>query len=619
MYLPGQVFLPKGTPLFEAPVLGSRLLGVTGDDVSCRSVESRLSYHRDSRPNYICFPLESSFVFHRIEAEGRQAWASPDLSMKPGLVIEPSVCSQSRFSPLAVSSLCGLLLCLAAGWRRLRGLFAGSCDWRTAAYVIGALLFLRQLFAAWYLLSTGNVVHFASDENSYFRIANDLLNLRWGSEPWNYTLGHPLLYVPFAVLYHATRFDEMREAFTLFNAFVVSPCALALVFLITRRLSGSCLKAAAAVLILMAVPVFYYPLEVWDPICFRAFFVLPGFDMSSFRPAYLFTWLGFNGMSDIPSTCLVLLCVWLALSWSNGLWRLALVSALFGLACLLRINNIFFSPLLAYLFFASNREELRSPSFFAKAIGFSLLAFLACFSPQLAVNFHDFGSVFTMPYSLHEMAKDGFSMVIFPRGKLYLTQTNLLYVCLGLSGMFFISDRFKRVVFILWALPLLVFFCGYACVSASPIRFILSVYGALLGAFVCADVWDFRGERWRLAFVTAAIGLNLVLLAPPFEYLSNDYKMQPLWIGGGLAALNLRVALAASVPALTMLLGFFVLRGSQRLLAFLFVFLLLFYSGSGDVLFLAVCLLLLWALFDIARELKEWLFGRNSGKGLSER
>ncbi len=594
----GLISLDPGAPLFSEPRVGAPLKSVVEKGVDLpysRHVARPLKELNFGRENY---QLQEYYDFYKISDGEETFWACPDLTLeKPAdgapAEMRKNLQSRWRLLPLALFAFGGLILCGALARSDSRD--SGRVRVSTAVF---AIAFGAQFLFSVYLLACGNIHSHVFDGVSYFKIAQDFLNCAFPpQERWRYTIGYPLTLLPSLWLSASPSVEDFYEFAGLFNSMLVWPALLGMVALLVKKLSGSTSKAFLTGVALAILPFVYYPFEMWGPpSCFRAFFMPPGFDISSFRPMYVFLWTGYDVMSDEISSFLVVASLLCSLYLKPGLRSLAFISALFGFACLVRINNVFFVPLLAYALFHSNRTELGSPAFLVKAFATSIFVALAVFLPQLYFNFREFGSPFIFPYSLHVAANNGFDLWMFWRGIQYLPQTNLLYFSLGIAGLFFIEDKFARNILVFWCAPLVIFFCGYSCVSASAIRFILPVYGALLGAFACASVWSSCPLKERvLAF--SLIASNLLFVAPPFGYLALDFKLQPLMI----SSFGVRLFLAIAVPVASVLIAFCFLRGNKRLLLFTLLFLSLFLLASGELLIALLCCLLLWSSLDFLR------------------
>lgn len=587
----GVVRFEGGTPIFAAPRLGSPLLGAVPEGGAELSVgETEFFPHEANNFGRPLYPLIESFRFFKIEGASEAAWISPDLTMKARDVIGPRFTSQRRFLPLFICAAAGLLatllLCRKA-WR------VGGWTAPSLGFAFFAVAFLRQALFSGYLLCSDSMTARVIDGNGYFKIAVDISKGALSGDGWLYTAGYPLLLAPLAALLQPAGVYSFYDAAALLNSMLLSPLIGGFLFAIVWRISGSAFKGACAVFLLTLMPYIHYPFEYWwRPECFRGLILPPCFDISSWQPMYTFLWTGHDIMSDTPAAFFVVLCVWLCLFLRPGLRSTALVSAVFGFACLIRMNDMLYAPLIAFLLLHLNKEALSSGAGLFKTSLAAVLPFSAVFSLQLIENVLQYGSPFTTPYVVHQIASKGFSLSMLPKGPEYLLQTNLVFVCMGLAGTLFQADAFKRVLFSLWAFPAVIFFCGYSGVANSAIRFILPAYGALIGAFVCSDVWSL--DRRRLLALAAAILLaNFLLVAPPFKYLAADFTLQPLMIQSAWT----RAVLTASVVAASLALTVFAFRREMRLFMFVGVFLALYYAGAGMLLFAVMAALFVWALW----------------------
>ena len=182
----------------------------------------------------------------------------------------------------------------------------------------------------------------------------------------------------------------------------------------------------------------------------------------------------------------------------------------FGFLCLVRINYIFFAPLLAFVFFDSFAELWKNKWNYLYAILCGTAGFMLVFVWQFVVNKIQFGSPFIWPYSLHNYAPDrGFVWRVVPYGFKYLCQTNYVYLVLGLSSLFFIPERKTRVLLTLWIFPTLLFFFGYPIVFNNPTRFIFAVFPPLLAAVVMNPVWT---APWPVRIKAALVVFGSCLL-----------------------------------------------------------------------------------------------------------
>jgi hypothetical protein len=361
--------------------------------------------------------------------------------------------------------------------------------------------------------------------------------------------------------------------------------------LIIRKLTGSQTKGFIAALLWTVMPVFYTHFEFWDEKVFKSFFALPQVTQC-FRLYRNFITMGYNAMSDTPSTFFVLLTIMLCLLLPVRIRSIALVAGCYSFACLLRINNILFTPLIAWLLWQRfNDDLLLSPRYFAKALATALLSFIVVFAPQFIVNKLHFGSIFTFPYILHGKANDGFEWSAFADGVQYLSGSNLAYWALGTAGLIFITDRKLQITLILWAMPVILFFMGYTYTCCDSHRFIMSTYAAMFGGLVSAEIWNkcSRSEFIRLCLV---LGLSLLLVCPSAYYWERQlpWDLQQYAYGAAIAnCCNWGVPVIALAIALSLYRNLYVL-------SFALVFIILYFLYNPYVYPVVFVLLLLYAL-----------------------
>ncbi len=602
------VRLLPDTPVFAGPGMDAEILTVTDQDLEFEVLERR-TVCLERNPMLVGdHPLSAKTEFFRIRLPaGAWGWASRDVgywSEKDLLVL--------RVLPRADRLLLslGFAVCLLlSGWQAGRnGVFGrvfGSAGLAPAGesgciLVLLLLAYFAGLF--WVLGMSGSLVARPTDEWSYFRIASDILR---GARPagWDFNISVAFLYMPLAALCRATSYLHIMTPMVLLNSCLLTPGSLILVYLIVERLFASSRAAAWTVLLLLVLPLVYYPVELHSltpgkPGIFKAMFGLPMFHALSYRLYYLFVWTGYNGLGDTASTFLVLLTILLALSLRTGFRYHALVSTLFGFACLLRINNVFFAPLIAYLFWRRSRDALVTWRGLCSRIGFSVGAFLLAFSPQFVANRLQFGNVLTFPYVLHtNRAAEGFNLASLPESTRFLIGTNWLYMSTAAAALFFVPSGERRRVLVLWIVPLLVFFCGYTVTGASPMRFTLTLYGALLASVTGLLAASFRaGERIRERLVVGAmLSINALLVVPcdrfrnPLPFFVEDFPWGPSAVG----------VVAVLVP----LLSAFAIRrfvAEPWLRRFGWLWLGVFHLGSAYVV-------LACFLWHLSRTLHEWL------------
>lgn len=594
--LPGlfntQVHLRENTPVFSEPHMDAPLQGNSGKDADF-PISGMKNFYFEKNPFGIEWhPIMEYTTFYKIKFNGKDAWASPDLFFLSENNIKNDHVSRNNYIWGVMFSFCGFIFLLLHGMKSfLKDMINGKNNAMVTFGVILFLLYLRSFLLFLYLYLSDNMVVTPTDEISYFTIGKDILNCNWNSK-WSYTIGFPLLLIPFIAAFNPSSYFDIYDILRFWNAILIAPLSLMLVYLIIKKLSNSAINAFITILVLIIVPFFYYPSEAWNS--FRALFMEPGLDICGLRPYYIFFWTGLNALSDIYSSLIVFLCIYLGLIMPRKMYSIILISFIFGFACLVRLNNIFIALLIAYLFYLKFKEELLSPVYMLKALLTAIIFFMAAFAWQFLINFLQFGSILIWPYSLHLTADRGFEISSLLNGGIdFLLQTNWIYMSAGVIGMFYIRDTVKRNIFVLWALPLITFFCGYICVFASPVRFILPAYGALVAAFICIDFM--KKHNWKLiAFIITVIILNFVLVTPPFKYLDLQISATRFYI---MSVLNI------TIPLLSVIASTIVLWKEKKLLVFMTAFFLIYYSGSGLVIFILMLILLLITMISVVREI----------------
>ncbi len=438
------------------------------------------------------------------------------------------------------------------------------------------------------------------DEHGYFKASYDIVNGKFDG-PWTYTVGLSLFYIPLILLSNGSTYFDICSQMTFINAFILSPASLVLVFIIIGKMTMSFRKAFFTALILAVLPFFYLYAELFafdnsGNDVFKSVFGLPELNAASYRLYYIFISTGYNGMSDTPSMFLVFLCLYLAISRSFCRKLILAISFLFGIACLVRINNILFSPLIAYLLWCSFKEKSLSLRELVISVFMAMSAFLLVFSPQLLINKLQLGSFTTFPYIFHDSrVYKVFTLASLPYGIIYLIGCN--YVCFVFCtvGLFFIKNFKTKMILVLWAIPVSIFFSGYPVIWASPVRFIMPAYAAIIASFVCMDLWgEASGKKKYLLLF--AISITVLLVSPcfrlecPYPFGMENYKF-------GMAA---NLILNICMPVLLFSLSFVYMKTNYRIFLFLMLFLVLFYSGSPYLLFIML-------LFHLAVSVTHWV------------
>lgn len=582
----------RESPVFEKPDSGSQVIG---------SVQAgELEALPDSVTGYtVKHPLAVYNTYRKLPGGG---YASPELAFaRDRETGERTVVRDAPASLLgpAFTALCGILLILLVmGWFRKRKanppLSGGVESWRCVAMIV----LVRWLLLSDVLTEWDNTIAAAADENGYFQSVFDMMRGSFAG-PWSFTVGTGLLYWPFILATGAVNYYGIAVPFSYFSAFILAPGAIALGFAILRRLGFSPLRATVPMLCWAVWPFVHFHAELWNREFFQSFFQLFGVSGNWWNFYSVIINAGFNAMSDTPGLCAVLGCIAFALYMPLRRSSVLPLGMLFGLACLLRINNVFLAPVLAYIAFFRFGEELQSVKFAISVAGLAAAGFLAVFGFQFWVNFHQFGNPLIFGYILHykEAAEglrpaNGFTLQTFLTGRniRFLVGTNRAAWALGLTGLLLLRDRRLRTLLALWAIPFVWFFFGYSHTFCDARRFVFAAFPAMLAAFVALECWGALSRR-EAAVMALLVAGTLFLTLP----IGVDLPFLPQW--------NLFGVYSYLIPALLVALGsrfWWTGRKQAALLCVIFPVLLL---AVHAYLFAALlALLLLRALFDWGRE-----------------
>ncbi|MBR7108003.1 MAG: hypothetical protein IKC89_06280 [Lentisphaeria bacterium] len=442
------------------------------------------------------------------------------------------------------------------------------------------------------------VVTAATDETGYFAVMHDMLNGVW-NRPWRFTIGTGIFYLPFMLAVNADNVWDIMPYFNYFSALVLAPGTLAIGFFIMRKLGVSGKRACLTMLIWAVYPFVAFHFEEWGTLDFQQFFLFP-YLFTTFHRLVFYAFCinsGFNAMSDIPGLLTLLGGVLLALAIPPKHRYALLVGALYGFACLIRINYILWAPVFALVLYHKFDRDRRT---LATAAATAAGGFLAIFSIQLVCNALQFGSPFTFGYILHypeyaplDRPAAGFTWHTFKKLTFtrYLLAANLPVFAAGAAALWCIKERFKQQILVLMSVPVILFFCGYSHTFCDARRFVFPAFAGLLMACGCGapDVEN----KWQRSRIFIGIALMLLLTVP----FNAHWKGAPFMLGDGLF---LRLTQAA-VPIYITALIFECLKKKQlRTGTFIFLCALFFYAPY-QVLGSGLLLLLPWTA------LRQWL------------
>lgn len=592
------IHLKAGTPIFAEPSANAAVTGLLND----ANVQETRQVQRVFVETH---PLARYYDYYLISRQGEpDAWVCPVLRYSKKVDGTAGIVSAYALPSWQVTTLVVTmaLMLIAAGhwWRVCKATrLLSRMEARLLPFWPPLLIvLLRWTFLQIALAASHNVVTIAFDELGYFQVAGDLLQGHF-SGPWKYLFGQGLLYVPFVWALQAKRYYDIAVIFSCFSAFVVMPACLLLLYGIIRRLGGSTKQAFLAGIGWSLLPFVYHYFPFWNEHVFKSFFAFPRFSFC-FRFYALLIATGFNGMSDPWGTCLVYLCTYLSLRLPGRLRDLCLISALFGLACLIRLASIFYAPVIAYLFWTSLRKRNADWRSVRHALVLCFLTFSGVFLPQFCINWLHFGSIWIFPYILHNGAHDGFEWNFFRDGLQFLVRCNYAIWALAIPCLFAQKNRHLRTTLVLWAVPSILYFFGYNHTFCDAVRYLLGTYGPLLaavalavpnGKFLSADQCR---RRYR---VTAAVTGCLLFITPsdyawPYQ-LPFDLQVLP---GGRIVSLVL--ALGALLYLILVSVG---IRNEPRLLLFCIGFAVVFLPACVWIFLTAFVVLLGQACLETAR------------------
>jgi len=571
-------FLPlAGGPaaVFEKPEPGARVMIV---DSSCLSPSGR------TVRRFVPFhPLARTYTFFEVRAGNVTGY------LRQGVVVKSGGGGLKYAAPLPAGHIAGgivlallLAVLLAAGRKK------GFSD---LIFLLIPVL-VRQLAV---VAATGRwpeIVTAAADEPGYFAVISDMLRGEWTS-PWSFTAGMGFLYLPFILLSGAKEFYDIVPAFDYFSALVCGPGVLVLGYLVLRKLGVSEKRSCIAMLCCALWPLVAFHYEKIDQGLVQAFFLPPTW-LVKFNDWFYYAFCinsGFNAMSDTPGLLAVMGCLYFALAMPSKARYAALFGALYGFACLVRINYILLAPLFAFLLFRRFRE---SRELLAAAALASTGAFIAAFAVQFIGNTLQYGSPFTFGYVRHyrELAPldrpaAGFTWHTFAklaalRG---LVRCNLPVFAVGTAALWMTKDRFRQAVLVLLTVPVVLFFCGYSHTFCDLRRFVFPAFYGFVMAAAAVEIWDALGTRMRFAVVLLLCAMTALTL--PYR---APWRGVPFLLGDGLF-----LRLAGVVVPVALFCAVFLLIRRKRYPAAGFVFLsAVFYYSPPEVPAAGMFLLLPW-------------------------
>ena len=504
----GEMTFSVGTPVFDKPSAEAKILMVLPED---RQLEisgggQRVWFHSH--------PLVRYADYYKADIPGQgECYISPDIRLDPvsgelRLLKEVPVAGR-----LLLPVSLGILLFLCYRLYRFPG------DRENAWIYTGVVIAVRAALLSYILCMAGAIVCNPADEPGYFAVGYDLLQGKCMG-PWSYPVGYGvLMMMPWIIFTGAKSFFDIAVGISWFSGFVLGSAALLLAFRLLLALRMPVKTVFTAVLTWAMLPFFVHHIPDWDTLTFYNMVDLPSV-RAGFRFYMQLIGSGFNGMSDMFSTVLVFAVLLLAMRMPVKTCFLILVAVLFGTTCLVRLNNIFFAPVLALILVERFMPRLKTWQNLAMFLLVGGASFMATAGIQLAVNYLQFGDAWTFPYSLHAVERaagdrpaDGFTFATLLKGTnlRYLLESNLGVMSCAVAGLILMQERRLRAMLGLWALPVILFFCGYSHTFCDAVRFILSAYIPLLAAAVWVPVKVWQNKDWRRGGIYLAMALILMV------------------------------------------------------------------------------------------------------------
>ena len=532
LYAAETVFVPQNSLLFslDKDKKNLRLQAKAQKDFDCEVIKKEK----------VILPLGSSIIVfadaHQLKIPGPVGlFYFPTVDVKEGKngILTFRV---DKIDPLMILGF----FIFVTGLASLAGYFRLKSEKKKYLLPAAVVLFFWA-YAVWYIGFVSDSYICPSDEVYYFDIAEKILARDFSSLKFRYTVGFPLLYIPFMVLFNLSNNQvQFFPVFMNFQTFILIPGLFLILYrFFNKRMELSRIKSFCILLLWQFLIVFYTPMFILSD---KAAKYLPdnycndaSFSLIRHNYDYIFfqlTWLGRNSMSDYAAVFLLVVLLYCSMQKSRSLIRFFLLSMGFGFLCLIRINYIFFAPLLAFVFYDSFSELWKNTRNYLYAALCGTAGFMMVFIWQFVLNKIQLGSPFVWPHSLHEFAPDrGFVWNVIPYGFKFLCQNNYVYIVLGISSLFFIPDRKIRAFLTLWIFPMLLFFTGYPIVFNSPVRFIFALYPPMLAAVVMNPVWQ---AAWPVRIKAALVVFSSCLLCKSniFYPYSQPWNLESLGMPG---------------------------------------------------------------------------------------
>ncbi len=371
-------------------------------------------------------------------------------------------------------------------------------------YGLLAAALLRCASLIWTIALFGFFTIHAHDETHYFQIAQKLL--LWGSAfgEYPYTVGNPMLYLPFLI-----PMDSYSEVACIgilgIGYFIIFGIGILGCYLwILRNFANSPGAGLIGAMTLAAFPwlvrVYHGPNGVFS---YFGLWLEHPLDLAYMDTYYYTDFVGYNAMSDSPAIFFGLLGLIVLYRQANTGKTLLIAGLLLGFSCIIRIAGIFYLLPAGYLLIKSSEKWSKS-MFVTLIAGFSI-----ALVPQLVWNGLIFGNPLTLGYEFRTADFRGFEIGNVRNGIMLYGRAFQQLMAISALALFIGRKRFRfaSAFLALMILPTLVFYTGYHAIGQNPVRFILLPLTAMISAIailIGSTPDDKSRSRWTMIAIIAA-------------------------------------------------------------------------------------------------------------------
>ena len=532
--------------------------------------------------------VSTELTFYRVSLQGQDWWVAPNWQVRNGK--GQFVDSEASIHRVAAGSLLllGILLALC-GLKRDDN--KKTLKIPRAVLLVMALILFHYAWLKYFNSIYPGAFQSPTDENEYFRITDSLINWDF-HKPFAYTLGYPLFCLPFVASFGMSNTLVLSQVIAAFSSMVMMPVNIVLAFFLLRNVCSSEWKAFGAIALWQLLPKIFIMVEL--PYQGAILSPLGLYHSDYIFQAYQFCLNGMNSLSEWVSSGLLLTTGLIAINRSGAGWRYSLAGGVLGLACLVRLNNIFWLPLIVYLFWCTDQARLIQWRYLVKATVLAGVMFGLVFIWQLIVNRLQFCHFLTFPYILHsEKIHAGFQFENLMGVSKYHFSILAVPLCWTLAALAVMREARMRNLLILWIFPMLLFFCGFV-VTGQHYRFFMPLFYGMTGAVVAVEFWP--QINWRQRILLVLLLLVMVMPKLPWEWNWDTGANSKLYLYTTLH----KIRLVAWLPLLFCCLWSF--RRNRQVLGFILIFTVLAIVSQPMVYLAATLGLLGYASVSMIKE-----------------